>query len=71
MNLSLSPEILALLVCPVSRQPLHLATADEAATWIATEAFDGVLVTADAAHAYPIREGFPILIASEALSRRP
>ncbi len=70
MDLSLSQEILALLVCPVTKKPLHLATAEEAADWTATEPFEGVLVTADAAHAYPIREGFPLVVASETLRRK-
>ncbi len=71
MDLSLSPEILALLVCPATKKPLHLATAEEAAAWTAAEPFEGVLVTEDASRAYPVREGFPQLVASEALIPNP
>jgi len=70
MKLSLSDDVLALLVCPVTKKPLHLASEEEAAEWTATEPFEGVLVTEDASLAYPIREGFPLLVASEALSRK-
>ncbi len=70
MKLSLSDEILALLVCPVTKKSLRLATEAEAAEWTATEPFEGVLITGDNACAYPIRDGFPLLVASEALSRK-
>ncbi|NLT69959.1 MAG: Trm112 family protein [Verrucomicrobiaceae bacterium] len=71
MDLSLSPEILARLVCPVTKKPLHLATEEEAVAWTAPEPFEGVLVTDDASHAYPVREGFPVLVAGEALLPNP
>ncbi|MEQ1839652.1 MAG: Trm112 family protein [Verrucomicrobiales bacterium] len=69
MKLSVSPEILALLVCPVTGQPLHLATQEELATWHAAETFEGALISSDGSHAYPIREGFPVLVAGEALRK--
>lgn len=69
MKLSLSDEILALLVCPVTKKSLRLATEAEAAGWTATEPFEGVLITEDNSCAYPIRDGFPVIVASEALSR--
>ncbi len=69
MNLSVSPEILALLVCPVSGQPLHLATQEELATWTAADPFEGALISSDGSHSYPIRQGFPVLVAGEALGK--
>jgi len=70
MKLSVSEETLALLVCPATRQPLRLATEDELALWTAEEPFEGALVTLDGTRAYPVRDGFPVLVASEALRER-
>ena len=70
MKLSLSGEILALLVCPVTQKPLRLAAESESLEWTAAEPFEAVLVTDDGSHAYPIRDGFPVLVASEALTRK-
>lgn len=53
---ALDPKVLDLLVCPVSRGPLRL---DEEAQ---------ELVSAQARLAYPIRDGIPILLESEARS---
>lgn len=69
MELALSDEVLALLVCPETRQSLHLASAEELAMWRSDTPFDGALVTEDGSRAYPVREGFPILVAAEALTR--
>lgn len=69
MNLSVSPDILALLVCPVTGQSLRMATEEELTGWTAAEPFEGALVTLDGSRAYPIREGFPVLVAGEALRR--
>ena len=69
MNLSLSEEVLALLVCPETKQSLRLATEKELATWTAPVPFEGALVTANGSRAYPIREGFPVIIASERLTK--
>jgi uncharacterized protein YbaR (Trm112 family) len=54
-------ELLALLVCPVTRTKLRW---DEAA---------GELVSDEAGLAYPIRDGVPVLLAEEArsLDRQP
>lgn len=68
MNLSVSPEVLALLVCPVSGQRLRLATRDELARFADGTLLEGALVTEDASAAYPIRDGFPIVVESERLS---
>lgn len=68
MKPSVSEETLALLVCPATRQPLRLATEDELALWTAEESFEGALVTLDGTRAYPVRDGFPVLVAADALS---
>ena len=54
MNRSLDPELLSLLVCPVSRGPL---TYDEAR---------GELVSEKARLAYPVRDGIPVMLEAEA-----
>lgn len=70
MKLSLSEEILALLVCPVTKKPLRLAGESESLAWTSPGPFEAVLVTDDGSHAYPIRDGFPVIVAGEALSRK-
>jgi hypothetical protein len=50
----MTPELAALLVCPITRTPLRW---DQAA---------GELVSDDAGLAYPIRDGVPVLLAEEA-----
>jgi uncharacterized protein YbaR (Trm112 family) len=49
-----TPELLALLVCPITRTPLRW---DEAAR---------ELVSEEAGLAYPVRGGVPVLLAEEA-----
>jgi uncharacterized protein YbaR (Trm112 family) len=49
-----TPELVALLVCPITRTPLRW---DQAA---------GELVSDEAGLAYPIRGGVPVLLAEEA-----
>lgn len=71
MKLSLSEEVLALLVCPVTKMPLHLATKAETDAWTSKEPFEAVLVSDDGSRAYPIRDGFPVIVSSEALTRKP
>jgi uncharacterized protein YbaR (Trm112 family) len=61
----LSPDLIAILRCPETRQPLHLASAAEMARL--PVGFEGALVREDGLRAYPIREGFPILLITEAL----
>ncbi|ABQ70011.1 protein of unknown function DUF343 [Rhizorhabdus wittichii RW1] len=51
---SLDPELLAILVCPVTRTPLRY---DEAA---------GELVSDAAGLAFPIRNGVPVMLIEEA-----
>ncbi len=52
--MTLDPELLAILVCPLTRQPLHY---DEALQELVSEA---------AGLAYPIRNGTPVLLIDEA-----
>ncbi len=52
--MSLDPDLLAVLVCPVTRTPLRY---DEAA---------GELVSEAAGLAFPIREGVPVMLVEEA-----
>ena len=70
MDLAISPEILALLVCPVSGQRLRLATAGELLLFTLGEEDGGALLTEDLSVAYPVRDGFPILVESERLERQ-
>jgi uncharacterized protein len=49
-----SPKLLELLVCPLSKMPLHYDAAREE------------LVSRSAGLAYPIRDGIPIMLAEEA-----
>ena len=64
----LSDDVRELLRCPVSGQPLREATADELEAF-AGEFPDGGWITEDGSRAYPVREGFPILVAAEAEER--
>ena len=54
MNRHPNPELLSLLVCPVSRGPL---TYDEAR---------GELISEKARLAYPVRDGIPVMLEAEA-----
>ena len=51
---SIDPELLAILVCPVTRKPLRLSN-------------DGAHLISDAAGlTFPIRDGVPVLLVEEA-----
>jgi len=52
--MSIDPALLAILVCPVTRTPLHY---DEAA---------GELISKAAGLAYPVRDGVPVMLVEEA-----
>jgi len=56
---SIDPELLAVLVCPVTRTPLRY---DEAAAELVSEA---------AGLAYPVRDGVPVMLVEEARRLRP
>ena len=57
--MSLDPELLAILVCPLTRTRLRF---DEAA---------GELVSEAAGLAYPIRNGVPVMLVEEARKLEP
>ncbi len=59
----ISDELLALLVCPVTQQPLRRATPEE----LARLRLDAALAREDGLVAYPIRDGIPVLIAGEGI----
>lgn len=78
----IDPEFLRLLVCPATRQPLRLASAEELAACNAAIAAGGVtnrggtavsaplqagLVPVDASVLYPLVDGIPILLTAEAV----
>jgi len=50
----ISKDLLEILCCPITKQPLH-------------ESDEDTLVTADKKIAYPIRGGIPVLLAEEAM----
>ena len=54
----LSAELMALLCCPESRQPLRLATAEE----LGRAKLDAGLTREDGCVVYPILEGIPMLM---------
>lgn len=68
MPAPLSPEVLELLRCPISGQPMQLAPAEELSHFPG-EFPEGGLVTAGGAIAYPIEKGIPVLVASQARRR--
>ena len=57
-KMSMPPELLPILRCPVSGQPLSLST-------------DGLLVRADGKTGYPIENGIPILLPDHAIPCKP
>lgn len=79
----IDPSFLSMLVCPSTRKPLRVATADELAkvnraiaagtvknrggAAVAAALTEG-LVTVDGTALYPILDGIPILLAAEALA---
>ena len=80
----LAPDLLAILVCPETRQPLVVADVDALAFANARIATGDVrdingepvraplteaLATADSRRIYPVREGIPILLVEEAIAR--
>ena len=68
MNDGFSDEVAALLRCPVTGQPLHFGT-EEDLGWFNLEEAEGAWVTADGNRAYPVRDGFPILVPGEGRER--
>ena len=67
MSLQITPELLEILRCPESKQPLREATTEEIAEFPDPKP-EAALIREDTKLAYPVREGFPVLISDEAIN---
>ncbi len=61
-------ELIALLCCPITKEALHYVS-PEGLTSFTGEFPEGALVTKDGEALYPIREGFPIVVSSERITK--
>lgn len=63
----LDPDLLEILCCPITRQPLHLASPEELARANSglEDPLEEGLVREDGKLLYPIRAGIPLLIPEE------
>jgi len=59
--------LLAMLVCPLTHQPLRVAPPEV----LARLRLDAALVREDGCVAYPIHDGIPVLITEEAIPLDP
>lgn len=60
-------DLLPFLCCPLSRQPLRQASAEEIARLAAQPPAETWLVAENGSCAYPVREGIPQLVPEEAV----
>ncbi|MEA3209335.1 MAG: hypothetical protein QOE70_2392 [Chthoniobacter sp.] len=60
------PELLAILRCPLTRQPLYLASPEQLAHLSTVLA--AALIREDGRVVYPIRDGIPMLLPEEAIT---
>lgn len=78
----IDPELLAVLCCPETRQPVRIGTVDEMNRLNESiqsgqcrnrgknqvrESISGLLVREDGQYGYPIREDIPIMLMDEAI----
>lgn len=64
--MTLSKETLALLRCPISMQPLRVATDAEARLAFGKDGtVKGALICEDGSRLYPVRDGLPVLLETE------
>lgn len=66
-----TPEetLLGLVRCPLSGQPLRLASTEEAQSFPALKAGQAAVIRQDGQVIYPVENGIPLLIPEEAISR--
>lgn len=66
-----TPEetLLALLRCPLSGQPLRLASDEETRSFPALKPGQGAVIRQDGQVVYRVENGIPVLIPEEAISR--
>ena len=62
----MSPDLLALLRCPLTMQPLRIAPPELLARLPVR--LEAALVREDGAVVYPIRDGIPVLLPEEAIA---
>jgi len=60
----ISKDLLEILCCPVTKQPLQEANHEE----LKKLNLDAALITADKKYAYPIRQNIPVLLVEERIA---
>ena len=66
MSLQITPQLLEILRCPETKQSLREATKEELTNFPEPKP-EAALIREDNMRAYPVREGFPVLILEEAI----
>ncbi len=79
---TVKPDLVEILVCPETKQPVHLASGDELAKINARiaggdlrnrggsapeKAFDEALIREDGTVAYPVDDGIPVMLIEESI----